>query len=70
MLTGEMTERVNVLVVWQDNRRIYDEWIKAYFEVPAHVTSAGYKLQFVAEANGSGYIAVDDIALIDNSCLG
>lgn len=54
--------------VWNQNTGRQGEWQFSMFEIPAHVARDGYKIQFVAESSGPGYIAVDDLTFMSGPC--
>ncbi|XP_067940223.1 putative leucine-rich repeat-containing protein DDB_G0290503 [Watersipora subatra] len=60
--------RRSSLQVWRQNLVIQDEWQYTSFEVPPHVARDGYRIQLVAEGNGPGYVALDDLALTTGAC--
>lgn len=56
------------LLIWEQNLGQDNEWQFSKFSIPDHITRTGYKIQFTAEGNGPGFIAIDDLSLTDSSC--
>ena len=60
--------RERTVRVWTQNLVTQEQWQFSRFEVPAYVSRQGYRMELVAESNGPGYVAVDDLTLIQGPC--
>lgn len=60
--------RANHLQVWRQNLVTQEQWQFSSFEIPAHVAVEEYRIQMVAESNGPGYVALDDLSLTTGPC--
>ena len=56
------------VVIWSQNIHLQRRWQFSRFTVPVHITRTGFQIQFVAESNGPGYAALDDISLVQGEC--